>query len=389
MRLHTIAKNILMHQLSVWEKESFFSPRDIIIAGSGFVGLWTAYFLKKIQPKLNIAIIERGIIPTGASTRNAGFACFGSVTELMADTKKMGEEKMLELVEWRFKGLSRIRKIFRDKEIGYENEGGYELIMPSQQIDINSLRSGLDNFNRKLRKIVNKNKSFLLADAKIKQMGFSGVQHLVENKLEGQLHSGKLCSCLLQLVQSQGVTVLNNIEITSFEKGKRGLILHTNRDVDLSASKLLVCTNAFAKQLLPDLDLEPARGQVLVTAPLSKLRFKGTFHFDEGFYYFRNLGNRILLGGARNKALDEERTATMATTDFIQGELENFLREIIIPGLKYHVDYRWSGIMGIGSEKMPIVKKINEHLFCAVRMSGMGVALAPEVGRKLAADMLS
>jgi gamma-glutamylputrescine oxidase len=33
---------------------------------------------------------------------------------------------------------------------------------------------------------------------------------------------------------------------------------------------------------------------------------------------------------------------------------------------------------------MPIVKAINDRIFCAVRMSGMGVALAPVVGEKIA-----
>ena len=75
--------------------------------------LWSAYYLKKRAPSLTITIIERGIVPTGASTRNAGFACFGSVTELIADTQKMGEERMLQLVEMRCKGLKRIRKDLR------------------------------------------------------------------------------------------------------------------------------------------------------------------------------------------------------------------------------------------------------------------------------------
>ena len=97
-------------QVSIWEKESFYAPRDVIIAGSGFVGLWCAYYLKKQIPKLSIAIIERGIIPTGASTRNAGFACFGSATELLEDTFNMGEEKMLELVEMRYMGIATVSK---------------------------------------------------------------------------------------------------------------------------------------------------------------------------------------------------------------------------------------------------------------------------------------
>src|SRR4051794_20986302 len=98
--------------LSIWEKQSFYAPADILIAGSGFIGLWSAWWLKKKHPHLRITIIDRGIMPTGASTRNAGFACFGSVTELMKDVLVMGEDRMLELVEMRYKGLSRIRKAF-------------------------------------------------------------------------------------------------------------------------------------------------------------------------------------------------------------------------------------------------------------------------------------
>src|SRR5579859_1743360 len=98
-----------MVQLSVWEKESFMAPADILITGSGFVGLWCAYYLKKRHPSLAITIVERGIIPTGASTRNAGFACFGSLTELMANKAEMGEDQLLQLVEWRYKGIKRIK----------------------------------------------------------------------------------------------------------------------------------------------------------------------------------------------------------------------------------------------------------------------------------------
>src|ERR1700722_11881165 len=111
---------ITIPSLSIWEKESWFAPADIVIAGSGLVGLWSAYYLKKKHPSLRITIIERGIVPTGASTRNAGFACFGSLTELLADIDQMGEDKMLELVSLRYRGLKKIRKTFRDAEIGYE-----------------------------------------------------------------------------------------------------------------------------------------------------------------------------------------------------------------------------------------------------------------------------
>ncbi|HWK04279.1 MAG TPA: FAD-dependent oxidoreductase [Puia sp.] len=386
--------------LSVWERESFFAPADIVIAGSGFVGLWSAYYLKKSAPHLSVTIVDRGIIPTGASTRNAGFACFGSLTELVADSQKMGEEAMLELVEMRYKGLKRIAKLFSDKDTGFERHGGYELIAESQSsaeapsgsqpspfTDVNELRSNIDWLNRKLKKIVKQQKVFQLQNDKIPEFGFAGVQHLIANKAEAQLHSGKLCQALLRLVQSMGVNVLNNIEITGFEKMNGHLVLHTDQPFTLMTSQLLVCTNAFARQLLPQLDIEPARGQILVTSPIEQLPFKGTFHFEEGYYYFRDLGDRVLLGGARNKDFAAEQTDEMTVTDTIQSALERFLREVILPGRDYHIEHRWSGIMGLGGDKQPIIRPINDHVFCAVRMGGMGVALAPMIGEKIAALM--
>ncbi|MBS1664941.1 MAG: FAD-binding oxidoreductase [Bacteroidetes bacterium] len=384
-----------MSQLSIWEKESFYAPSDIVIAGSGLVGLWSAYYLKKLAPSLSITIIERGRIPTGASTRNAGFACFGSLTELVADQQKMGTDQLLELVDMRYRGIKRIKKTFKEEDISYEKHGGYELIGHStsgQSSDapdtgIDQLRSSIDEFNRHLKKITGQQKTFSIQNEKIETFGFTSVQYLIENKLEAQLHSGKLCQALIRLVTSMGVTILNDLEILSFEKVHGHLLLHTQLPLPLIADQLLVTTNAFARQLLPQLDITPARGQVLVTSPIEDLPFKGTFHFDEGFYYFRNLGDRVLLGGARNIAFEEETTTEMEITDGIQQELERFLAEVILPGRFYTIENRWSGIMGMGSEKMPIVKAVNDHVFCAVRMSGMGVALAPIVGEQIATLM--
>src|ERR1700679_2101884 len=150
--------------LSIWEKESFFAPADIVIAGSGVVGLWSAYYLKKKAPSLSITIVERGLIPTGASTRNAGFACFGTLSEMVAGFKEMGEDQFLELTEMRYKGLRKINKTFKDKAIGFQYDGGYELIGAAGD---NGLRSQIDGFNRLLKKITGKQKIFSLRNEKI------------------------------------------------------------------------------------------------------------------------------------------------------------------------------------------------------------------------------
>jgi glycine/D-amino acid oxidase-like deaminating enzyme len=370
--------------ISIWEKETFFAPQNVVIVGSGLVGLWSAFYLKKAHPKLKITIVDRGLIPTGASTRNAGFACFGSLSELVSDAQIMGTDRMLELVEMRFKGVERIQKYFGYKKIDFSLCGGYELY-EEDKIAADKLQENIAYLNSLLRPITKTKKTYRLADEMIGLAGFGGTSHIVKNNAEGYLHSGKLVQALLRKVQSMGVTVLTNIEISAIEYSDNNIEIRTSQQINLSASQLLLCTNAFTKSLLPNLDIVPARGQVLLTSPIANLPFEGTFHSDEGYYYFRNLGNRVLLGGARNKAFAEEATTDMQTSRFIQRELEAYLAKIILPGFQnqYTIERRWAGIMAFGAEKTPIVKQISANVFCAVRMSGMGVALAPVVAQQV------
>jgi gamma-glutamylputrescine oxidase len=362
---------------SLWEKESFYAPADVLIAGSGFVGLWSAYYLKKKNPRLNVTIIDRGVIPTGASTRNAGFACFGSVTELIKDAAMMGEDKMLWLVEMRYRGLDTIRKVFGKKQIEYKRCGGFELIPSVKDDRYTELSVQIRWLNNTLERALKKKKIFAFADEKIDEFEFADVSHVIQNKLEGYLHPGLLCEALLMLANMSGVKVLSGAVITGYEESESGVTLFTDRGVELKGNQLLICTNGFAQQLLPQLEVKPARGQILVTAPIPSLKIKGTFHYDEGFYYFRNVGKRLLIGGARNLAVEQETTTEMEITENIQLTLEQFVSKHILPGQDFQITDRWSGIMGVGSEKVPIIQKISPQIFCAVKMSGMGVALAP------------
>ena len=224
------------------------------------------------------------------------------------------------------------KKFSAQNRISYENLGGYELVSPAQFPDLNILRTKIDKLNNQLKNITGKQKTFQLNDSKIKSFGLGGSHHLIENKLEWQLHSGKLLEALVQLVHSDR---RNHPDTGGREKNEcpAGLVeLESNLPLTMRAEQVLVCTNAFAKTLLPELDILPARGQVLLTEPIEGLKIKGTFHYDEGFYYFRNLDNRVLLGGARNKFLTEEETFSAGTSEPVQQELERFLREIVSAG---------------------------------------------------------
>jgi glycine/D-amino acid oxidase-like deaminating enzyme len=378
--------------ISAWEQSTYYAPKDVVIIGCGFVGLWTAYELINKYPKMQITILERGVIPSGASTRNAGFSCFGSVSELMYDVQLMGEANMLETVKMRYDGLQKIQRTFDKKTIDYDQFGGYELFEKNGPYDIQQLDKDIAYLNKILAPVLKtpkKNGKYLPIytneTKKIKQLGFQEIEALAFSPFEGQLNSAKLVLALQQAVQSKGVQILFNTEVKKFKSHKRGVTIQTNLEAPLETKQLLICTNGFTKQLMPSLDVVPARGQVFITEPIPNLKFKGTFHFDEGFYYFRNVGNRLLLGGARNKDFKNEKTYSLETSPIIQKTLEDFMMKRILPkgSKKPKIELRWSGTMGMGKIKKPIIEELQPNIFCAVRMSGMGVAIAPIVAERV------
>ena len=96
---------------SYWEIESWLTDVDFCVVGSGITGLSCALELRKSHPGAKILILERGILPAGASTRNAGFACFGSLTEILDDLQSHTEDEIVSLVSNRFTGIRMLREM--------------------------------------------------------------------------------------------------------------------------------------------------------------------------------------------------------------------------------------------------------------------------------------
>src|SRR5690606_22478494 len=131
------------------------------------------------------------------------------------------------------------------------------------------------------------------------------------------------------------------------------------------------------------LDMEPGRGQVLITRPIKGLRIQGCFHFGSGYYYFRELEGRLLFGGGRYLDFEGERCRDHGLHPKIQSRLESHIRDWILPNTPFEVELRWSGIMGFGPRKIPLVFGVSDRVWAACRLGGMGVALAPQLAREL------
>ena len=367
-----------MH-LSYWEIKNWFSNVDFTIVGSGIVGLHCALHLKEQFPNSKILILEKGILPQGASTKNAGFACFGSLSEIIDDLKSHTEEEVIQLIQKRWNGLQLLRKRLSDEALDFKPYGGYELFLKEDENTYTECLQKLPFINDIL-------KPLFKSDIFTKEMDRFGFQQIhdysIFNPFEGQIDTGNMMQTLLKEAIAKNILILNQAEVFSYSDKNNSVEVVVN-DYSFETKKLFFATNGFASQLT-DNAVKPARAQVLITEPIPNLDIRGTFHLDKGYYYFRNFENRILLGGGRNLDFEGETTTDLNQTEKIQKKLEELLKNVILPNQEFQIAHRWSGIMGIGSQKNPIVSQLSENVYCGVRLGGMGVAIGSIIGKELA-----
>lgn len=374
--------------LSFWEIDQYLTNIDLLVVGSGIVGLTSAIFFKKANPKAKVVVVERGLLPSGASTKNAGFACFGSLSEILADLKTSPEDEVFELIAKRVSGLYELKHLLGDESIGYSACGGYEIFGDEDKELLEKCLDFLPKANQKLFDDLGLQNTYSLSSDDIKELGFRNVSQLILNQHEGSIDTGKMMNALIRLASSLDIRILNSFEVSNWSDDAGGANVSFENGLTVKPRKLHFATNGFAKKLMPELDVKPARAQVLITNEIPNLKVKGTFHLEEGFYYFRNMGNRILLGGGRNLDVTGETTTELETTQLIQNKLNELLQEVILPETPFEIEHRWAGVMGVGTKKKAIVKQFSDNVSCAVRLGGMGVAIGTLIGKE-SADMLT
>lgn len=356
-----------MKNESFWERDSFYQPYDLIIIGAGIVGLSSAWFYMQAHPDARVLVIDKGEIPEGASTRNAGFACIGTITEHGADLQKETEANVRRRVARRYEGLQLLRSTLGDQAIGYENCGGYEVFTSTEKFDEAS--GQIPRFNEWMKDIT--------GEAEVYSKGEMGGLPVIRNRVDGALHPGKMMQQLVRKAMAAGAGIRWSTPASHFTDAG-DLTLKSGKT--LRAKQMLVASNGFARRIMPELEIKPARGFVMVSQPWDDIPWKGTFNYDRGYTYFRNIGNRLLLGGARNIAVDEEKTDAFGANQEIKDHLMDFARTTLQWPAGVEIDYEWSGIMGFTPTKTPVLKRWDDIRVVAAGLSGMGIAIGMQVG---------
>lgn len=379
--------------VSIWERETFLRNADVLVLGSGIVGVNAAISLKMERSDLDVLIVDRGVYPLGASTRNAGFACFGSVTELLDDLDSSSEKAVFSLLRERLEGLAFLRSRVQDDVMDYQNCGGFEVF--DRGLDLTALEEKINFLNRKIHETTSLQDTFLV---NTNNSNFSGLdERVIFNQYEGSLHPGKMMSSLILRARKLGVRFLNGTTIKNI-KELGGEVVLESEYLEFKCGNLLMCTNGFTNLLVnaegtgglanDQFELKPARNQILVTQEIPDLNMNSCYHYDKGYVYFRNVGKRVLIGGGRNIGGLVEETSDFGSTAKIRSYLMDILLSKIGLDAETKIDFEWSGILGVGPTKSPILKKHSEHIIFAVRLGGMGVALGSRLGDRAAKLLL-
>lgn len=370
----------MSYNLSIWEKNSYWFDRDYVIVGGGITGLMAAIHIASIEPNASVCVVEAQAIGTLASSRNAGFACFGSISELESDKDIYGLDKTLEIVEMRYKGLQLLRSIIGDRFLKYEESGGTEVF--DGEASFNTHADQIAYWNNNLSSITASNDTFSVVPLQNRLNFHSNIIH---NSLEGLIDTGELMKSIVRKAEDLDIDIYRGLILNNYNCRLGGVDLYFNQIEDLlRCRQLVLCTNSLTQHIVPEVDVIPSRNQVIVTSKVDTTGMSGGYHFDAGYTYFRALNGRILLGGARNRFPQEDNTSDLGLNQSNIDHLVEFLKIRILKQQDFTIEHHWSGILSGGSDRTPIVKRMDDHVTVAARLGGMGVAIGSIVGQEAA-----
>ena len=363
--------------ISFWQKDDLGVEIhcDVAVVGGGIVGCSTVYWLKNLDPSLNVALVESRTIGYGTSGRNAGFLLQGAAVDFVTDIERYGEDKADML--WRFTSENRglIESELDPSRINLTPTGSL-LLAGSSSEDERLMQSA--ELLRK-RSVQAEYLSSDDVERDVKGIEFYGGLNISSG---AGVHPLRL---VREIAGTSGARVLEHHPVIDLNETTQGITLQTTRR-QIHAQRVILALNAYLPQFLPETSsiIRPVRAQMLSTHPIpSWLNYPVYSH--EGYYYLRQGSDgSLLLGGARHLFVDEETGYDDRTTPHLQQALTDYLNTHFPHTGPIRIERRWSGLMGFTENGLPIVNIDSDRYWWAAGFNGHGMGYGFRFGRLLA-----
>jgi glycine/D-amino acid oxidase-like deaminating enzyme len=330
-----------------------------VVVGGGVTGCAAA--LRLAEAGLKVRLHDAREIAGGASGRNGGFALRGGAAPFDVTVETIGRDAAVWLWQQTERALDRLEELAGD---ALRRTGSLRLADDDEERD--ALATELEG---------------------LRAGGFAA--EWIEDPLEGRfraaifhppdaaLQPARLVRRLAVEAAEAGVEIREHSRVQSLD--------------ELEAEHLLVATDGYPSGLLGELEglIVPTRGQMIATEPLAERIFDCPHYGRHGFDYWQQTPDgRILAGGFRDSALQEEFTTDEVTTPGIQGALETFVADLV--GRPLQIDYRWAGLFGLVLDFLPVVGRVpdSDRAWVAGGYSGHGNVLGFLCGELVARAIL-
>lgn len=390
------------HNGSFWfdSLEEFALPRqpdslpdqlDVAIVGAGFTGLWTAYYLKKHQPDLQIGVFEASHVGFGASGRNGGW-CMGTAE---------GVSSMLENPRQQAEGI----KLMRAMQETVDEVGR---VCQAENIDCHFAKGGTITIARYAHEVAEMQEEIERkhslgfdetdfawlepdeASTRLKavpNLGASYTSHCAA------IHPARLVRGLGDVARSKGVAIFENTPVERIESR----VVHTARG-QVRADKILRATEGYTSSITGQpRTLMPLYTHMIATEPLSEdlwreIGLKHRETFDDWrhmtIYGQRTLDDRLAFGGCLEYYFGSKLLPVLPRSHPNFGKVEGFMKEMLPMLRDVKITHRWGGLFGITKRGRPFVEfEPQTGLGAAGGYVGEGVA-ASNLAARILADLV-
>jgi glycine/D-amino acid oxidase-like deaminating enzyme len=338
------------------------SPVDVGIVGAGVTGCACALALA--EAGLRVRVVDERRVAEGASGRNGGFALRGTAAPYDEVVGSVGRERALALWRWTEEEIDELERLAGD---AFRRVGSLRLAADAEERE--DLRDELEG----LRADGLEAEWVDAPDGPLEGRFTAAIRH----PTDGVLQPARWVRRLAALAAEAGAEIVEGRRVHDPE--------------ELRAETIVVATDGYPSGLLGELEglIVPTRGQVIATEPLAERWFEVPHYGRHGFDYWHQAEDgRLVAGGFRDVALEQEFTADEAVTDEVQRSLERFVNDLA--GRELRVDYRWAGIFGLVLDFLPVVGPVpgSEAAWVAGGYSGHGNVLGFACGRLVARAIL-
>jgi glycine/D-amino acid oxidase-like deaminating enzyme len=361
---------------------------DVAIVGAGYTGLWTAYYLKRAQPSLQIVVLERDLAGFGASARNGGWVSGFFSGPARVYERRGGPAAYAALRRAMFDTVDEIAAFLLEHEIDADFVKGGHLTVALGDAQLLRLRAELEH--GRAHGLDERDLRELSTDELEQRVRIAGARGATFSPHVARVHPAKLLSGLAATVESLGVRIHERTPVTAIRPHEA-----LTPAGGVRARWVVRATEGYTASL-PGLKraLVPMNSSMIVTEPLTpaawdEIGWQGREVIGDGAHVYvylqRTEDGRIAIGGrgvpyrfgSRTDGSGETATSTVAS-------LRAKLRAMFGPAADVELAHAWSGVLGVPRDWcVSVDADPDTGLAWAGGYVGEGVAAANLAGRTL------